>query len=78
MSKQATRQALINLLTLLIRVYQNTFSLLFPPSCRYTPSCSQYAIDAISKYGVASGLYRAGKRILRCHPFTSHNSYDPA
>lgn len=78
MIQQVSRKAVVKGLTLLVRVYQNTFSLMFPPSCRYTPSCSQYAIDAIHKYGVAAGLCRAGKRILRCHPFSTHSGYDPA
>ena len=72
------KAVLTKVLTLLFKVYQNTFSLVFPPSCRYTPSCSQYAIDAVNKYGPFTGLYRAVKRLLRCHPFSTHNSYDPA
>jgi putative membrane protein insertion efficiency factor len=72
------KKALIKTLALIIKIYQNTFSLVFPPSCRYTPSCSQYAIDALHKYGPMTGLFRAGKRLLRCHPFSTHNSYDPA
>lgn len=78
MINRAIRKAPVKVLSLLIRVYQNTFSLLFPTSCRYTPTCSQYAIDALNKYGFVSGLYRAGKRLLRCHPFATHNSCDPA
>ena len=53
----------------LIRFYQIGISPLIGPSCRYTPTCSQYAIDAIRKYGPISGMYRAIKRILRCHPW---------
>ncbi|MEE9463992.1 MAG: membrane protein insertion efficiency factor YidD [Candidatus Neomarinimicrobiota bacterium] len=68
----------IEVLVLVIRLYQNTFSLLFPGSCRYEPSCSQYAIDALRKYGLLKGSGRAGRRILRCHPYSKHNSYDPA
>lgn len=68
----------VKILTLFIWSYQYTIGLLFPPSCRYTPTCSQYAIDALNKYGVISGLYKTGKRVLRCHPFTTHSSYDPA
>ena len=66
------------ILVLILKVYQNTFSLLFPPACRYSPSCSQYAIDAIVKYGVIKGCYLSVRRVLRCHPFSNHNSYDPA
>ena len=68
----------VEVLVLLITVYRNTISPLFPPSCRYTPTCSQYAIDALRKYGFFVGLYRAIKRVLRCHPYATHSSYDPA
>lgn len=60
----------------LIRVYQYAISPLFPPSCRYTPTCSQYAVEAISKYGILKGSYLAVRRILRCHPFHP-GGYDP-
>ena len=75
---RALRSVPVALLILLIQVYRNTFSLVFPPSCRYTPTCSQYAMDALRKYGVVSGLVRAGRRVLRCHPYSRHGSYDPA
>ena len=78
MTKQLGSQLLIKTLILPIRVYQRTFSLLFAPSCRYTPTCSQYSIDALKKYGVFIGLGRATQRILRCHPFSKHTHYDPA
>ena len=78
MTKQQGSHLLIKALILPIRVYQRTFSLLFAPTCRYTPSCSQYSIDALMKYGVFAGLGRAAKRILRCHPFSKHTHYDPA
>jgi hypothetical protein len=60
----------------LIRTYQLLISPLLPPSCRFTPTCSQYAIDAIKRYGVWRGTYLAIRRILRCHPF-SRGGYDP-
>ncbi len=60
----------------LIRIYQYTISPLFPPSCRYVPTCSQYAVEAITKYGILKGLYLAVRRILRCHPFHP-GGYDP-
>lgn len=53
----------------LIRAYQVCVSPLFPPRCRYTPSCSQYALEAVEKYGCAKGLLLASRRILRCNPF---------
>jgi len=60
----------------LIRGYQKFVSPLFPPSCRYTPSCSQYTLQAIEKYGLFKGLGLGLKRILRCHPFVK-GGYDP-
>jgi len=60
----------------LIRTYQLLISPLLPQSCRFTPTCSQYAIDAIKRYGVYRGTYLAIRRILRCHPF-SRGGYDP-
>ena len=60
----------------LIRFYQVAISLLKPPSCRFTPTCSQYAIEAIKKHGPFKGLYLAIRRILRCHPWGG-SGYDP-
>jgi putative membrane protein insertion efficiency factor len=61
---------------ILIRAYQILISPLFPPTCRFTPSCSQYAIDAIKCHGPVRGFFMALWRILRCHPF-SDGGYDP-
>jgi uncharacterized protein len=61
----------------LIRAYQMTLSRIFPSSCRFEPSCSQYGYEAISKYGLARGSWMAAKRIGRCHPFYTGNLYDP-
>lgn len=63
-------------LIILIKLYQVCISPLFPACCRYTPTCSQYAIDAIKKYGPIKGSYLAAKRILRCNPF-HEGGYDP-
>ena len=60
----------------LIRLYQRTLSRLLPPSCRYTPTCSHYAAEAIERYGVVGGGWMAVRRICRCHPF-SRGGYDP-
>lgn len=63
----------------LIRFYQKHISPLKPPCCRYIPTCSEYAREAIEKYGAAKGSWLAVKRLSRCHPFTrgEHNYYDP-
>ena len=47
------------------------------PCCRFTPTCSQYALEAITKYGALHGGYLAVRRILRCHPFYKGDPYDP-
>lgn len=56
------------LVTGLIRVYQLFISPMFPPSCRYYPTCSEYAIEAVQKKGVIKGSFLAVRRVLRCHP----------
>lgn len=59
-----------------IEFYQVFISPLKPPTCRYSPTCSSYAIEAIKKYGVAKGIALAVKRIARCHPWAK-GGYDP-
>ncbi len=59
-----------------IRLYQLTLSRILPPACRFYPSCSQYAYEAISRYGVIRGGWLAVGRICRCHPFNP-GGYDP-
>ena len=61
----------------LIRFYRKHISPLTPPSCRFTPTCSQYAYEAINKYGALKGGWLALKRLLRCHPFYKGDPYDP-
>lgn len=61
---------------LVLRGYKSFVSPFFPPSCRFTPTCSQYAIEAVQKRGVAWGLCLALWRLLRCHPF-ARGGYDP-
>jgi len=60
----------------LIKFYRKFISPLKGPSCRFYPTCSQYAMDAINKYGLIKGSYLSIKRILRCHPFNK-GGYDP-
>ena len=65
------------LLLKLIKFYQRGISPWFPARCRYSPTCSQYAVEAITKYGAAKGGWLALKRLSRCHPFTKRSPYDP-
>lgn len=60
----------------LIRLYQRYISTLTPPTCRFQPTCSNYAVEAISEYGVIKGTWLGTKRILKCHPFHP-GGYDP-
>lgn len=53
----------------LIRGYQRFISPALPPACRFTPSCSQYALEAVTRYGVVRGGWLAVRRLARCHPF---------
>lgn len=61
----------------LIRFYQRFISPLRPPCCRFSPTCSHYACEAITKYGAWKGGWLALKRLLRCNPFYKGNPYDP-
>jgi putative membrane protein insertion efficiency factor len=63
-------QILRTLFIIPIKIYQLFISPIFPNSCIFNPTCSQYAILAIKKYGIIYGLYLSIKRILRCHPFS--------
>ncbi|MCX8482575.1 MAG: membrane protein insertion efficiency factor YidD [Bacteroidota bacterium] len=60
----------------MIRIYKYLLSPLLPNACRYNPTCSQYAEEAIKKYGIIKGVYLGTKRISRCHPWGGHG-YDP-
>lgn len=70
------RRVLATVLIAPIRFYQIAISPMIGPSCRFTPTCSQYAIESIRKHGAVVGLYRAMRRIARCHPFHP-GGYDP-
>ena len=65
------------LLLRLIRFYQRGISPNAPPRCRFYPTCSAYAYEAITKYGAVKGSWLALKRFLRCHPFHKGDFYDP-
>ena len=59
-----------------VRFYQLCLRRFLPPSCRFEPSCSEYFIEAVRKYGALKGAWRGTKRICRCHPW-SPGGYDP-
>lgn len=61
---------------LLIRLYQLTLSRVLPPSCRFTPSCSQYGYEAYAKYGILKGTWLTAWRITRCNPWGA-GGHDP-
>ena len=69
-------KALSRVLLVPIFFYKRCISPFTPPSCRFTPTCSQYAVEAIQKHGPFKGLYLAIRRILRCHPWGG-SGYDP-
>jgi putative membrane protein insertion efficiency factor len=60
----------------LIKGYRRIFSPMLPPSCRFTPSCSLYTLQAVEKFGLLRGGLMGARRVLRCHPF-SEGGYDP-
>jgi len=60
----------------LLRFYKYVISPILPPACRFTPTCSEYATEAIEKYGFLKGFWLGLRRLSRCHPF-SNGGYDP-
>jgi len=60
-----------------LRCYKAYLSILFAGTCRFEPTCSQYAYQAIERYGVVLGVWLGTKRLLRCHPFSGKFGYDP-
>jgi putative membrane protein insertion efficiency factor len=64
------------LVMLFIRGYQAVISPALPPSCRFSPSCSQYALEAVGRYGVIKGVWLGTRRLIRCHPFNP-GGFDP-
>ena len=65
------------ILLAMIRFYRREISPLRPPCCNYIPTCSQYALEAIEKYGALRGGWLTFKRLLRCNPFNHGDFYDP-
>lgn len=70
------KKVLIFPFVLLVKFYQNFISPLTPASCRYSPTCSQYTLEALQKHGLFKGSWLALKRIFSCHPWGG-NGYDP-
>jgi len=70
--KQLPRKIVV----LMIQGYRQVISPLFPPTCKYYPTCSAYAVGAVEKYGVLRGGWLAIKRVVRCNPW-SYRGYDP-
>jgi len=65
-----------NIFVLLIKGYKKVISPLLPPSCRFYPTCSEYSIQALEKYGIVKGGAKSIWRIIRCNPF-NNGGYDP-
>ena len=61
----------------IIKIYKMFISPYLAPSCRYLPTCSEYAIDCLKTYGLIKGLFKATKRILSCHPYSKRDGFDP-
>ena len=76
MDRRGLQRLSVLVLQVLIRVYQLLLSPILPPSCRFLPSCSDYAAEAIRRHGPIAGLGLAARRIARCHPWGS-SGYDP-
>jgi len=70
------RTLLINILIGLVKIYQRVISPLFHSSCRYTPTCSAYSIEALKKHGPFKGSWLAIRRVISCNPWGGHG-YDP-
>ena len=70
------KSGLVALLLIPVKLYQWFISPIFGASCRYTPSCSQFTVEALKKHGPFKGLYLSIKRILSCHPWGGHG-HDP-
>jgi putative membrane protein insertion efficiency factor len=76
MKKRTIRELAKGGLIILIHLYQHTLSILLGPSCRFTPSCSSYALLSIQRFGIMEGVWLTLKRLIKCHPFHP-GGYDP-
>lgn len=70
------RKVIVTIMLVPVKFYQMCISPMLPPACRYTPTCSQYAVEALTVHGPIRGSWLAIKRILRCHPWGG-SGYDP-
>jgi putative membrane protein insertion efficiency factor len=70
------REILISPFVLLVKIYQGAISPFLPNACRFTPTCSQFMLEALHKYGLLKGGWMGIRRILRCHPWGGHG-HDP-
>ena len=61
----------------IIIIYQKAISPLFLPKCRYIPTCSSYALEALEKHGLLPGIWLTLRRLCRCHPWSKQNGWDP-
>ena len=71
------REPAVRLALFALRCYKAYLSVLFAGSCRFEPTCSQYAYEAIERFGVLRGMWLGSKRLMRCHPFSGRFGYDP-
>ena len=74
---QTSRSLAVNAALLAIRFYKIYLSFLFAGNCRFHPTCSRYAYEAIDRFGVARGVWLGLRRLARCHPFSRKFGYDP-
>jgi len=70
------RKVIIKLITFIIRAYQYVISPYLAPSCRYSPTCSEYAIESFQRFGIIRGLILSVRRVFSCHPW-HHGGHDP-
>jgi len=75
--KEDRLKSVLPLALLALRFYKTYLSILFAGSCRFEPTCSQYAYEAIERFGVVRGVWLGLKRLLRCHPLSRKFGYDP-
>ena len=75
--KEESPSAAVRMALFALRFYKTYLSILFAGSCRFEPTCSRYAYEAIERFGVARGMWLGLKRLLRCHPLSRKFGYDP-